>query len=165
MQLAETERKRRSDQARRLAAQRVCSCGQEFDSPESAELHARETGHEVRRKFGGAQPGSGRPRKPRASEHIAKKVGEESEALWTELKALRQDKSSAVRLKAILTLLDVEERERLILVDEERELEKMRKDELVAWVLETLEELRAKGVIPDVIDGEASEVAGELNAG
>lgn len=137
----------------------VCNdCKQEFIDPEAADRHTLEgPTHTIRRKFGGPQPGSGRPRKKRASEVIAEKVAGEADKLWSELQDLAlNDKSSAIRLKAITDLLSIEERERGIAADEQKNLESLKRDELVVYVLGQIADLKEKGVIPEdvIIDGE-----------
>lgn len=121
-----------------------------------------------RRKFGGPQPGSGRPKKKRASELVAEKVASHADELWEELWALRHDKSSAVRIKALISMLDVEERERHIVAEEQKNLEKMRHDDLVEYVVKQLSELKEKGTIPDTFDladEDVQEIIGELPSG
>lgn len=165
------ERERRSEQAKRLSQMLVCnSCKREFDNPEDADSHTLEgPEHTIRRKFGGPQPGSGRPRKKRASEIIAERVSQHAQELWDELYVLAtDDSSSAVRLKAITEMLSLEERERAIAVDEQKSLESLKRDELVVYVMDQIAELQRKGVIPEdvIIDAEFTEVSqGELGQG
>lgn len=138
MQLSDEERRRRSEQARRLHAE--------------GKLGGREFG-----KLGG------RPKRKRASELLAEKVADHAQEIWDGLYRLTSDKSSAVQLKALLSLLEIEERERVVKDEEDRALEQMRRDELQAHVMEMLERMGAAGLLPETLDGEI--VQGELESG
>jgi len=86
-------------------------------------------------KFGGSGRGQGRPRKPRASELVAEKVNEHAEELWERLYGIAiNSKSEAVAQKTIMDLLQIEERERQIVVEEERRYEDMKRGELLEYV-------------------------------
>jgi hypothetical protein len=138
VELSDEERKRRSDQAKRLVAQG---------------------------KFGGKQPGSGRPRKKRASELVAERVSQHATEIWNELWDLRNDKSSAIRLKALVEMLDIEERERGVQVEEQKQLENKSRDELLTYVLEMRSSLQGQGALPFDVEGEAAEIIEELGSG
>lgn len=98
-------------------------------------------------RFGGKQPGSGRPRKKRASEVVAEEVSKQATKISKELFRLLHDDSSTVRLKAASKLLEIEAVEVDRQMEEERHLERLRHDELVAEVVYRLERLNGAGVI------------------
>ena len=113
----------------------------------------------VRRKFGGPQPGSGRPRKPRASERIAERVAADGDTFYIKLKEIVDGKNPSEARKAIETLLNIEEKERSLKVQEERDIENMRRDQLMVYIKSKLEELGIE--LPDVIEGTATLVEPE----
>jgi hypothetical protein len=110
-----------------------------------------ETGLE-RRAFGGPQPRSGRPRKPRASEVIAEKVQGDAEDFYAKLKEIADGKNAGEARKAIMDLLAIEEKERVIKVQDDRDIDNMKRDELMKFITQQLAELGID--LPEVIEGE-----------
>jgi hypothetical protein len=120
-----------------------------------------ETGLE-RRKFGGPQPRSGRPRKPRASEIIAEKVAAEGTAYFSRLDDIAKNHPSAnSAIAAIKELLEVEEKERKVAQEEERKLERLHRDELILLAIDLIEKTGIIGSA-EIIDG---ELEGEEDGG
>lgn len=118
-----------------------------------------------RRKFGGPQPRSGRPRKIRASEVIAQKVVKEADAYFDRLDKIAKEGRDGNSLMAIKELLDIEERERKITVEEEENLDRLHRDELIILALDLLKDTGVigsgssrVGEIEIVRDGEFTEL-------
>jgi len=109
-------------------------------------------------RFGGPGRGQGRKRKKRVSEFIAEQVEAEAQTLYDRLMTIAREANPTASLGAINQLLAIEEKERQIQEREEERLEDMHRDELLAGVVSMLGELMEGGVIPNVIDGIASEV-------
>lgn len=135
-ELSEAERLRRSEVAKRLHAEG---------------------------KFGGPQPGSGRPRKPRASEVVAEKAREHGELIAnTYLEVLQSTQVSAqVKLQASRDWLGVEHQEVDLERKEERDLESLRKDELIEQLMGFMENSGAIITLPP----DAVEEVQALDAG
>lgn len=107
-------------------------------------------------KFGGANRGQGRPRKPRASEKIAELVAGDGRRIYDRLMSILENGTDSNSILAVRELRAIEENERKIIdQEEEQAIENLKKDQLLALVVGKLLELGDKGVIPgDVIDGE-----------
>jgi len=119
--ITEEERKERSERALRMHNEVV------IDS---------ETGLE-RRKFGGPQPRSGRPRIPRATEKIAERVGREGDAYFNRLDDIAKNHPNAnSSIAAIRELLGVEKEELKRVEHEQQRLEKLQRDELILIALD-----------------------------
>lgn len=101
-------------------------------------------------RFGGPQPGSGRPRKPRASQIIAEEVAKKAEELKQGLFTLAEEGRGELKLKAIVKLLEIEDKERQIADAERADFENMKRDELMEQVMALLERARGKGLVPDL---------------
>lgn len=120
-----------------------------------------QTGEE-RRRFGGPQPGSGRPRKKRAADLILEKIEKDPErvalALWENL---ADTVPAHIRLQAAGKVLEIEQKAFEDELREAEQLAKMERGDLVSLVLERLEKLADAGVIPplnhDVIDHQPKE--------
>lgn len=97
----------------------------------------------------------GRPRKPRASEMIAEKVASDADEIYKKLIDILRTGKEGAAIKAIQTMLQVEEKERRAQVEEVRDLEKAKRDELLEIVATGLRELASEGI---VIDGWAVEI-------
>jgi hypothetical protein len=111
-------------------------------------------------RIGGPRPGSGRPRKKRASEVIAEKVerraNEVSGALFD---GLKPHQPQTVRNDSARTLLAIEEKEHLLRREEERELRAASRDELVEGVFELFDRLAGPlGLVPRGARGDAQGV-------
>lgn len=137
MELTQEERDRRSLQAR--------------------ELHAAG-------KFGGPQPGSGRPRKKRVSEVIAEKVTDEAQTIYDKLMEVLRDGTHTNSIAAIKALLEIESKESDRSEREDAQIDNLHRDQLLLLVATQMKELSDRGLIPDltgIIDGEAIELADE----
>lgn len=129
MELSEQERQRRSEMAKALHADG---------------------------KFGGPQPGSGRPRKKRASEIVAERVSEEGQAIFDRLMEIVRSGTDSNSISAGRTLLDIEERESNRTEREDERIDDMNRTQLLAFVAAKLQELNESGAIPgfeDIIEG------------
>ena len=111
-------------------------------------------------KFGGAGRGQGRPRKPRASEKVAELVAGDGRRIYERLMSILENGTDSNSILAVRELRAIEENERKIADDDQdREIDNMKKDQLLAVVINQLLELGDKGVIPtDIIDGEAIDI-------
>jgi len=111
-------------------------------------------------KFGGAGRGQGRPRKPRASEKVAELVAGDGRRIYERLMSILENGTDSNSILAVRELRAIEENERKISDDDEnREIDNMKKDQILALVVGKLLELGEKGVLPDdIIDGEAIDI-------
>jgi hypothetical protein len=110
-------------------------------------------------KIGG--PGRGQGRKPikRASDYIAEKTAEEADAIYNRLMEIVRDGNDGNSRAAAQTLLQNEREVVERQLQEDKRLDDLRRDELLALVAGTFLELRQAGVIPDdIIDGSFVEV-------
>jgi hypothetical protein len=110
-------------------------------------------------KIGGAGRGQGRKPQKRASDLVAEKTAEEADAIFNRLMEIVRDGNDANSRAAAADLLrnerEVIERQ----LQEDKRLDDLRRDELLALVAGTFIELREAGVIPDdIIDGSFVEV-------
>lgn len=128
MQISEEERKRRSQMAR--------------------ELHAQG-------KFGGRQPGSGRPKKKRASEIVAEQARVEAENIIEVFRdSIRSDNPASVRLNAAREWLKIEQAEADLQLREERQLEGLSTTQLVEMIMGRLVRVQEfGGVLPEELAG------------
>lgn len=118
-----------------------------------------------RRKFGGAQPRSGRPRALRASEIIAEKVHKEADIYYERLNGIAKEGSDTNSIIAIKELLGIEEKERQVAAEEEQNLDKLQRDEILLLALDLLKEtgilgrgLSRVGEVEVIRDGEVTEL-------
>lgn len=126
MQISEEERKRRSELAK--------------------QLHQKG-------KFGGKQPGSGRPRKKRASEIVAEQARAEADEIIQVFRdSIRSDNPASVRLNAAKEWLKIEQSEADLQLREERQLDGLTTNQLVEMIIGRLERVQQfGGVLPDGI--------------
>lgn len=89
----------------------------------------------------------GRPRKPRASEHVAEKVREDAEIFYERMRDIVLEGGEKVASATFHTLMKIEEQERKITVEEEEKIDQLRREELLALVYEQLREATESGVI------------------
>lgn len=89
----------------------------------------------------------GRPRKPRASEHVAEQVREDAELFYQRMREIVLEGGEKVASSTFNTLIKIEEQERKITVEEEEKIDQLRREELLALVAAQLGELRDAGVI------------------
>lgn len=111
-----------------------------------------------RRRFGGPQPGSGRPRKKRAAEMVAEAAQDEAKEITKVFKDLIDAKSPpAIRLAAAREWLAVENKEAELQLKEERSLAEMNHEELLDKVAGALAGLAENGHL----DGPLGEMFGQ----
>jgi hypothetical protein len=136
MPVSEEDRQRRRELALRL----------------NSEVVDPETG---RRKFGGPQPGAGRPRKKRAAEIVADEARKEANKIIAALKdSLDPMNPASVRLQGAKQWLDIENKEAALQLQEDREdreLQKMDQDELLERVGEAFVRLASAGALDNVL--------------
>jgi hypothetical protein len=128
-ELSQEERQRRSDLARRLHAEG---------------------------RFGGPQPGSGRPRKARAAQIVAEaaKETENAKLMIASLKdALQPGQPPTVRVQAAKTWLEIEQKEDALQLKEEVVFEGLQREQLQKELAERLLRLQDAGALP-VIEAE-----------
>jgi hypothetical protein len=112
-------------------------------------------------KFGGAGRGQGRKRKPRASEKVAELVAGDGRKIYDRLMDILENSTASNSILAIRELRAIEENERKIADDDEdKVIDDLKKDQLLALVVDQLMKLGDKGVIPtdEIIDGEVIRV-------
>lgn len=110
-------------------------------------------------KIGGARPGSGRPRKKRASEIVAERAVEEADNIVSAFSdALKDHNPASVRIKAAESWLKIEHDETKLKMEEERHVDEMKTNEIIELVVNKLGKLVNAGVLPDIIDGQAVDV-------
>ena len=128
MQISDEERDRRSKMAR--------------------ELHAKG-------KFGGRQPGSGRPKKKRASEIVAEHARAEADNITEVFRdSIRPDNPASVRLNAAREWLKIEQSEADLQLREERQLEGLSTTQLVEMIMGRLSRVQEfGGVLPEELAG------------
>lgn len=101
-----------------------------------------------RRKFGGPQPGSGRPRKPRAAEHVAEEARKEAAKIAQAFKdAIDPSQPIGVRVHAAKTWLEIENKESELTLREDRELRDMSQEELAQLVASRFTQLVSSGAL------------------
>jgi hypothetical protein len=113
-------------------------------------------------KLGGRQPGAGRPRKKRAAEVVAEEAQKEASKIVKAFQAaLDPSQPAQIRLQAAKDWLAVEHKESVLQLQEDRDLQKLERDELVERVVTTFMRFADAGVLdsaivnrlgPDVID-------------
>jgi len=133
-ELTDAERQRRSELAKRLHAEG---------------------------KFGGSEFGKlgGRPRRQRATELVAEEARDNAKLIVEAFKdALGKENHPNTRVRAATEWLSIEAKEEELRMKEERQLEGMHRDQLIAQVAEKLGVLIEAGVVPQVVEGEAREL-------
>lgn len=112
------------------------------------ELHAQG-------KFGGRQPGSGRPKKKRASEIVAEQARVEAENIIEVFRdSIRPDNPASVRLNAAREWLKIEQSEADLQLREERQLEGLSTTQLVEMIMGRLTRVQEfGGVLPEELVG------------
>lgn len=117
-------------------------------------------------RFGGPQPGSGRPRKKRASEIVAEQVSTEGQAIFDRLMTILRDGTDSNSISAASKLLEIEKQETDRLEREDEKIENMHRDQLLLLVATQFKELHDRGLIgTDIIDGQFVEIDDERTSG
>lgn len=89
----------------------------------------------------------GRPRKPRASEHVAEQVRVDAEAFYQRMRDIVLEGGEKVASATFAQLMKIEEQERKITVEEEEKIDELDRTNLLALVAEKLGVLREAGII------------------
>ena len=113
---------------------------------------------EERRKFGGPQPRSGRPRKITANERIAERVATEADAYFDRLDDIAKNHPQATAaITAIRELLGIEREEVKRAEQEQQRLDKLQRDDLIYLALDLI---KKTGIVGGgfIVDGEIEEV-------
>lgn len=142
--LTDDQRKAKSDLARAMHQEIVID---------------EQTGLE-RRKFGGPQPRSGRPRKPRWTEVVYEEAATEGKAYFDRLDDIAKNHPNAnTSIGAIRQILEITDKEEKRQEQEQQRLERLQRDELIYLALDLLEKTGIIGE-SEIIDG---EIEGEEN--
>lgn len=99
-------------------------------------------------RFGGKQPGAGRPKNKTVAEVIAEKAQNDGDMIYRELKAMVLNKSASVKLGAIDRILAAEQTVQKNMRDDEKEILKLSGKQLDSAINDALELLGAN--LPDV---------------
>ena len=113
-------------------------------------------------RFGGPQAGSGRPRKKRASEIAAEQVREEGQFLFDRLMEIARGDATGHALAAIDKLYALEEKEREIVEGEEIRYESMKRDQLLALVVDRLKEISDGGNLEQLLGDRSAIIDAEV---
>lgn len=105
-------------------------------------------------KIGGPRPGSGRPRKRRASEVLNERIEKNAEEIWKVFEdSIARTAPPHVRLQAATKLLEIEREELRLEAEEHRRLHEQTKDKLIEDLVGTLARLSHAGVtMPEHVD-------------
>ena len=111
-------------------------------------------------KLGGSNIGQGRHKKPRASEELAEAAKDEAENMRRTLKDVMKNGSAGVKLNAVKTWIEIEQKEENIKIKEKQlAYSKASEEQLIKMIGARLKELKDAGIkIPDYIDVDAFEV-------
>lgn len=116
-------------------------------------------------KFGGAQPGSGRPRKRRATEVINEKIEKDAELIYYRLKESLDSDSEANKLKAIQIMLETAKTEMDYQQKEKRNLDDLSEEDLIQLITAGVGKLNEGGDLPFDFESTAEEIPAELEDG
>lgn len=148
--ISEEERQRRSDRAKAM----------------HKEIADPATG---RRRLGGPQPSSGRPKKKRPTEIWNEKIEKHAEEVWTALYRAMRSNKEMVSLQAVKQIVEITNKETDVMFKEERSIDSTSTEELIDLVSNRLARLAEAGKLPfdiELGDESISEVpAGELEVG
>jgi hypothetical protein len=110
------------------------------------QLHAEVDPETGLRKFGGRQPGSGRPRKVRAAELVADAAQREAKEIAKVFKdAIQPNQPAAIRLQAAKQWLEIENKEATLQMQEDKALAQLSHDELLERVATSFARLAGGG--------------------
>jgi hypothetical protein len=139
--------------------------GKELEITEEERERRRKLAQELHKKgkFGGAQPGAGRKRKPRAQERVAADIAKRHREIIAALDDALTNGNAPTRLKAALAMLDIESKEHeLQRKDEEHKYNNMAREQILELVRERLKQLEDQGLsVTDIIEGKARAVVEE----
>jgi hypothetical protein len=106
-------------------------------------------------RFGGRQPGSGRPRNKTVAEYVAEEAAKKGDVVWRELLSMLQHKSPSVKLGAIDRINKMESDVQKNMRDDEKEIAKLGGKELQDMLLR---ELTGLGADIDLSDSDVEEI-------
>lgn len=109
-------------------------------------------------KFGGKQPGAGRPRKRRVTEVLNEKIEGDANLIYERLKESLDSESEVNKLKAIQIMLDTAKSEMDYQQKEKRNLEDMSEEDLIALIASGVGKLNEGGELPFDFDTTAEEI-------
>ena len=96
----------------------------------------------------------------RATELVAEEARDNAKLIVDAFKdALDPKEHANTRVRAATSWLEIEAREEELRMKEERQLEGLHRDQLIAQVAEKLGVLIDAGVVPDIVEGQARELA------
>lgn len=111
-----------------------------------------------KRKFGGPQPGAGRPRKRRATEVINEKTEGIADKMFDKLEGMIDSDSQSMQLRAIQLLIDVANKENEYQAREAKALENMSTEDLVKLIEDGVTHLSQQGDLNFDFIGSAEEI-------
>lgn len=117
-------------------------------------------------RFGGRQPGAGRPKIKTVAQVISEEAQKDGTAIYRELKLMAlQHKSPAIKLGAIDRILNAEQTVQKNMRDDEKELLKLTGKSLDEKLIEVMEEHNLQGDIDipeaDVVEDESIQLEEE----
>lgn len=110
-------------------------------------------------RFGGKQPGAGRPRKKTVAEYVAEEAAKKGDVVWRELFQMLQHKSPQIKLGAIDRINKMEQDVQKNMRDDEKEIAKLGSKELYDALLS---ELSSYGKAIDIPDEDVEELDSEI---
>lgn len=108
--------------------------------------------------FGGKQPGSGRPRKVRATQKLNEKIIDATDDIWQRLENEMKHGKSMNALAAIRQMMDISKVETDIEAKEEQNLDEIPTEELLEMYASRLARLHESGLLDYDIDGTAEDI-------
>jgi hypothetical protein len=121
------------------------------------ELHKRRDPVTNRPLFGGAQPGSGRPKKRRATEVINEEIERNALEYFQRLDKIAKGNVDGLALAAIRQLMEIANKETDVQAKEDRQTIKQTTEELRAQVASRLARLAESGKLPLAVVNEAEQ--------
>lgn len=112
-----------------------------------------------KRKFGGPQPGAGRPKKRRVTEVLNEKIEGDAQLIYDELKGvLTGSDSEGNKLKAIQIMLDTANQEIKYQQQEKKNLEELSDEDLIRLIEDGVSTLSENGELSFDFTAEAEEI-------
>ena len=107
-----------------------------------------------RRKFGGPQPGSGRPKKLRASEIVADRARTHARDLvQVFIDAIQPNNSINTRVQAAKAWIELEQKEAALNLEEEEKHDGMTDEDLISNIAGAMIRLQEAGNLEEVLEG------------
>lgn len=120
-------------------------------------LHKRRDPVTNRPLFGGAQPGSGRPRKRRPTEVMNEEIEKNALAYFMKLDSIAKGSQPGLALAAIRQLIEISNKETDVQAKEDRHADKKSTDELKTQIASRLARLAESGKLPIAVINEAEQ--------